>query len=117
MKVYCKSQKYLPSVWTAAKSRSTRSSSEDQILGVQSLGYSGGMKSFSTAQETTASSSPNAEQQDLNGPEGSLGENNWLLQCPEARVSVERGLADAAAGRGVEISFLQYAAPESEDAP
>ena len=75
------------------------------------------MKSFSTAQETTASSSPNAEQQDLNGPEGSLGENNWLLRCPEARASLERGLAEAAAGQGVEMSFLQYASLEIEDTP
>jgi hypothetical protein len=35
----------------------------------------------------------------LNGPEGSPGENNVLLKNPEAREAVERGLADVAAGR------------------
>lgn len=75
------------------------------------------MESFSSAQDTAVSSCLKAENQDLNGPEGSLGENNWLLRCPEARASLERGLAEAAAGQGVEMSFLQYASLEIEDTP
>lgn len=33
----------------------------------------------------------------------------WLYENPEALADVKRGLADSAAGRGVAMSFLEYA--------
>ena len=52
---------------------------------------------------------------DMDGPEGSLGENNWLLKCPEARAAVEQGIAESKLGLGVKMSFLEYADLEIED--
>jgi len=56
-----------------------------------------------------------AQEIDLDGPEGSLGENNWLLRCPEARAAVEQGIAESKLGLGVKMSFLEYADLEIED--
>jgi hypothetical protein len=43
-------------------------------------------------------------------------DDHWLESCPEAKASVERGLAQAAEGRGKYLgSFAEYADLEIED--
>jgi hypothetical protein len=39
----------------------------------------------------------------------------WLYNNPEALADVKRGLADSAAGRGVKMSFLEFADIETDD--
>ncbi len=41
--------------------------------------------------------------------------DNWLDRSPEALADVQRGLADSAAGRGVKMSFLEYADVEIDE--
>ncbi len=39
----------------------------------------------------------------------------WLYNNPEALADVKRGLADSAVGRGVKMSFLEYADSDIDD--
>lgn len=45
----------------------------------------------------------------------SAEQEQWLLNNPEALAAVKRGLADSAAGRGVKMSFLEFADNDLED--
>lgn len=56
---------------------------------------------------------PAADLQTKNGtaPE----QDNWLDHSPEALAAVQRGLADSAAGRGVKMSFLEFADANIDD--
>lgn len=47
--------------------------------------------------------------------EDSTGQDNWLNHSPEALADVQRGLADSAAGRGVKMSFLEFADAEIDE--
>lgn len=69
------------------------------------------LQSLTTEKNKRSSS----KEMDLDGPEGSLGENNWLLECPEALAALDRGIAQSKLEPGVEMSFLQYADLEIED--
>lgn len=42
-------------------------------------------------------------------------QDNWLDRSPEALAAVQRGLADSAAGRGVKMSFLEFADADIDD--
>ena len=42
-------------------------------------------------------------------------QEKWLYENPEALDAVKRGLADSAAGRGVKMSFLEYADSDIND--
>ena len=49
--------------------------------------------------------------------EDSIGQDNWLDRSPEALAAVQRGLVDSAAGRGVKMSFLEFADADIDDDP
>jgi len=47
---------------------------------------------------------------------GELAEHEkWLYDNPEALAAVRRGLADSAAGRGVKVSFLEFADIDADE--
>ena len=59
-------------------------------------------------QDREHSRSPSETAETKDGSE--LAEHEkWLYDNPEALAAVRRGLADSAAGRGVKMSFLEFA--------
>ena len=59
-----------------------------------------------TEQEHSRSSPETAETKGNHEP---AEHEKWLYENPEALADVKRGLADSAAGRGVKMSFLEFA--------
>ena len=41
-------------------------------------------------------------------------QDKWLLDNPETMEAIKRGLADSAAGRGVKMSFLEFAEDDTD---
>lgn len=41
-------------------------------------------------------------------------QDKWLLNNPETMEAIKRGLADSAAGRGVKMSFLEFAEDDTD---
>lgn len=60
-------------------------------------------------QRTAPTDSGKAPELAKAGPDFSIDHEKWLYENPEALAAVKRGLADSAAGRGVKMSFLEFA--------
>ncbi len=41
-------------------------------------------------------------------------QDKWLLNNPKTMEAIKRGLADSAAGRGVKMSFLEFAEDDTD---